>query len=74
MRIYDLPAGRVVKGRGSSVDNSAARECYCQPAGGSPQNNVNATSASDFCVGQFLLAATQMHLLVVSDKIYKAIV
>lgn len=36
---------------------------YCQPVGGSPQNNVNATSTSDFCVGQFLLAATQMHLL-----------
>ena len=37
---------------------------YCQPVGGSPQNNVNATSTSDFCVGQFLLAAAQVHLLV----------
>ena len=37
---------------------------YCQPVGGSPQNNVNASSTSDFCVGQFLLAAAQVHLLV----------
>ena len=36
---------------------------YCQPVGGSPEHDVNATSTSDFCVGQFLLAATQMHLL-----------
>ena len=32
---------------------------YCQPVGGSPEHNINATSTSDFCVGLFLLAATE---------------
>jgi hypothetical protein len=33
---------------------------YCQPGGGSPENNYNATTSSDFCVGDFLLAASEM--------------
>jgi rhamnogalacturonyl hydrolase YesR len=32
---------------------------YCQPVGGSPAS-TSATDTSDFCVGQFLLAATQI--------------
>eukprot|EP01047_Picozoa_sp_COSAG01_P056544 COSAG01_NODE_6425_length_3674_cov_4.169790_4_plen_91_part_00 len=40
---------------------------YCQPVGGSPEHNINATSTSDFCVGQFLLAATQMHIMATAD-------
>ena len=32
---------------------------YCQPVGGSPAS-TSATQTSDFCVGQFLLAATQV--------------
>ncbi len=31
---------------------------YCQPVGGSPENNINNRTTSDFCVGQFLLAAS----------------
>ena len=33
---------------------------YCQPGGGSPENNFNKTSSSSFCVGDFLLAASQV--------------
>ena len=33
---------------------------YCQPVGGSPEHNINANSTSDFCVGQFLMAASQV--------------
>eukprot|EP00041_Stephanoeca_diplocostata_P023072 m.560978 g.560978 ORF g.560978 m.560978 type:complete len:349 (+) comp22212_c2_seq36:575-1621(+) len=33
---------------------------YCQPVGGSPEHNINASTTSDFCVGQFALAATQV--------------
>jgi len=33
---------------------------YCQPVGGSPEHNISPNSTSDFCVGQFLLAATQI--------------
>jgi rhamnogalacturonyl hydrolase YesR len=32
---------------------------YCQPVGASPAN-VDQTMTSDFCVGQFLLAASEM--------------
>lgn len=39
---------------------------YCQPVGGSPEHNINPTSTSDFCVGQFLLAATQVSKLAAS--------
>lgn len=39
---------------------------YCQPVGGSPEHNINPTSTSDFCVGQFLLATTQMATLAAS--------
>ena len=39
---------------------------YCQPVGGSPEHNINPTSTSDFCVGQFLLAATQVYKLAAS--------
>lgn len=61
----------VVNGAWKFMSTTALQENgmfgYCQPVGGSPENNVNATSTSDFCVGQFLLAATQMHLMV-SEK------
>ena len=33
---------------------------FCQPVGGSPEHNINAASTSDFCVGQFLLACSQV--------------
>ena len=32
---------------------------YCQPVGGGP-NNATSTDTSDFCVGQFLLAGSEM--------------
>ena len=32
----------------------------CQPGGGSPENDFNSTSTSNFCVGQFLLAVSQV--------------
>lgn len=33
---------------------------WCQPGGGSPENNYDAGSTSDFCVGDFLLAAAEV--------------
>lgn len=36
---------------------------YCQPVGGSPEHNINPTSTSDFCVGQFLLGTVQVSKL-----------
>jgi hypothetical protein len=33
---------------------------YCQPVGASPEHNISPNATSDFCVGQFLLAATEM--------------
>jgi rhamnogalacturonyl hydrolase YesR len=33
---------------------------YCQPVGGSPEHNVSPNSTSDFCVGLFTLAATEV--------------
>jgi rhamnogalacturonyl hydrolase YesR len=39
----------------------------CQPGGGSPENNFNASSTSNFCVGQFLLAASQVSRLAASQ-------
>ena len=33
---------------------------FCQPGGGSPENNYNRTSTASFCVGEFLLAASQV--------------
>ena len=33
---------------------------YCQPVGGSPAHNIDPDSTSDFCVGLFILAATQV--------------
>ena len=35
----------------------------CQPGGGSPENNFGSNSTSNFCVGQFLLAASQVSRL-----------
>lgn len=32
---------------------------YCQPVGGGP-GNPNSTDTSDFCVGQFLLAGSEV--------------
>ena len=32
----------------------------CQPGGGAPENNYNVSTTSNFCVGQFLLAASQV--------------
>ena len=32
----------------------------CQPGGGSPENNFGKNSTSNFCTGQFLLAASQV--------------
>lgn len=33
---------------------------YCQPVGGSPEHNISPDSTSDFCVGLFVLAATEV--------------
>jgi rhamnogalacturonyl hydrolase YesR len=33
---------------------------YCQPGGDSPANNFNSSTTTNFCVGQFLLAASQV--------------
>lgn len=33
---------------------------YCQPVGGSPEHNVSPNSTSDFCVGLFLLAVSEL--------------
>ena len=33
---------------------------WCQPGGASPANNFNSTTTSDFCVGTFLLAGSEM--------------
>lgn len=33
---------------------------YCQPVGGSPEHNVSPNSTSDFCVGLFTLAVTEV--------------
>ena len=35
----------------------------CQPGGAAPANNFDANSTSDFCVGQFLLAAAEVSRL-----------
>ena len=35
----------------------------CQPGGGQPENNFGSNSTSDFCVGQFLLASSQVSRL-----------
>lgn len=40
----------------------------CQPGGGSPENNFGANSTSDFCVGQFLLASSQVSRLAPSGS------
>lgn len=33
---------------------------WCQPGGAAPANNFNSTTTSDFCVGSFLLAGSEM--------------
>ena len=33
---------------------------FCQPGGSSPENNYNRSTTSAFCVGDFLLAASQV--------------
>ena len=35
----------------------------CQPGGGAPANNFDANSTSNFCVGQMLLAASEVSKL-----------
>ena len=37
---------------------------FCQPGGGSPENNYNRTSTTSFCVGDFLLAASEISKVV----------
>ena len=36
---------------------------YCQPGGGSPENNFGSNSTNNFCIGQFLLASSQVSRL-----------
>ena len=36
---------------------------YCQPGGGSPENNYGASTTSFFCVGDFLLAASEVAVM-----------
>lgn len=36
---------------------------YCQPVGSAPEPNIDPNSTSDFCVGLFLLASTEMYKL-----------
>jgi len=36
---------------------------YCEPIGYEPQHGITPTSTSDFCVGQFLLASTEVAVL-----------
>ena len=43
-----------------SVDAETGRLGYCQPGGASPQGNFNSSTTSDFCVGTFLLAGSEM--------------
>ena len=43
-----------------SVDAETGRLGYCQPGGASPQGNFNSSTTSDFCVGAFLLAGSEM--------------
>ena len=39
---------------------------YCQPTGASPQSNISPNSTSDFCVGLFMLATTEVYKLELS--------
>ena len=41
----------------------SGRVGYCQPSGGSPENNFNASSTSAYCIGDFLLAASEVAVL-----------
>ena len=43
--------------------HSDGRVGNCQPGGGAPANNFDANSTSNFCVGQMLLAASEVSKL-----------
>ena len=43
--------------------HSDGRVGNCQPGGGAPANNYDANSTSNFCVGQMLLAASEVSKL-----------
>jgi hypothetical protein len=45
---------------GVSLQAGSGLVGFCQPGGGSPENNYNRSTTSSFCVGEFLLAASQI--------------
>ena len=45
---------------GTALDKDSGLVGFCQPGGDEPENNFNSTSTTNFCVGQFMLAAGQM--------------
>lgn len=54
---------RAWNGLASTAVQSNGLLGYCQPAAGSP-GNATATDTSDFCVGQFLLAGSEVYKMV----------
>ena len=60
MDTYGPVVAKAWKFMSSEALQPSGRYGFCQPVGGSPEHNINKDSTSDFCVGQFLLAATQV--------------
>ena len=42
---------------------------YCQPGGAAPENNFASNSTNNFCVGQFLLASSQVSRLAANARV-----
>ncbi|EGD81375.1 glycosyl hydrolase, family 88 [Salpingoeca rosetta] len=63
---YQSTALRAWEGMLDQAVHDSGLVGYCQPIGGGP-GNATATDTSDFCVGQFLLAASEIARLVDSD-------
>ena len=56
---YITPTLRAWEGMLAQALSPSGHVGYCQPVGGGPAN-ATAKDTSDFCVGQFLLAASEI--------------
>eukprot|EP01043_Picozoa_sp_COSAG02_P030269 COSAG02_NODE_1924_length_10351_cov_4.487320_13_plen_118_part_00 len=45
---------------GTALHKDSGLVGFCQPGGDQPENNFNSSSTTNFCVGQFMLAAGQV--------------
>lgn len=53
---------------GTALHKDSGLVGFCQPGGDQPENNFNSSSTTNFCVGQFMLAAAQMLKLLATAR------